>query len=99
MSYFLIGGAIGLVSAFIGALVDYLISRRRQIRETNGPPGCLILVTGGLGLTGVAVTVLSWFLTGSIWLAVITGFGVFSGFFVGFATLFIGSVLLNGRNQ
>lgn len=98
ISYFLIGGAIGLLSAVIGALVDYLIGRRRPVNETGGPPGCLMLVTGGLGGTGFIVLVLSGLLTGSIWLAVIAGLGVFAGFFLGFTALFVGSVLWNERN-
>jgi hypothetical protein len=56
-----------------------------------------MLTAGGLGFTGILVTLLSWLLTGSIRLAVITGFGVFLGFFLGFAVLFVGTVLWFNR--
>ena len=64
LTILLIGIGIGLISALIGALVDYLIGRRRRERKTNGPPGCLMIVAGALGLTGIVVTVLSivWFI-------------------------------------
>lgn len=87
------------MSAIIGALVDYLIGRRRHDKqEVSGPPGCLMLVAGGLGITGMIVIFLSWLLTGSITLAVIAGAGVLLGFFVGFAFLFVGSVVWSARN-
>lgn len=100
LTYIFIGAGVGLVSAIGGAAVDYLIARRRkQDRQSNGGPGCLLIVAGGLGLTGLVVTALSWLLTRSIWLAVMAGIGVLLGFFVGFAILFIGSVLWAGRDS
>lgn len=95
LTYFLIGGGIGVLSAVIGATVDYLLARRRkEERNATRTPGCMLIVAGGLGVTGVIFTIVSWLLTDSIRMAVVTGLGVFCGFFIGFAVLFIGAVLL-----
>lgn len=89
-----------MVAAIIGASVDFLIARKRKRDwQSNGPPGCLLIVAGGLGLTGLGVTIVSWLLTQSIRLAVVTGSGVLSGFFIGFAILFVGSVLLSNGDR
>jgi hypothetical protein len=98
LTYFLIGGGIGLLSATIGATIDFLIARRRnKDREEGAPPGCLMLMAGGLGLVGLFFIIASWLLTDSLRLAMVTGLGVLTGFFIGFAVLFIGSVLLVER--
>jgi hypothetical protein len=100
LAYFLIGGGIGLVAAIIGASVEYLLARkRRQERRNDGPPGCLLIVAGALGLVGMGVAIASWLLTHSFRLAVVTGSGVLAGFFIGFAILFVGSVWLSSEHR
>lgn len=94
LTYFLIGGGVGLVGAIVGASVDYLIARRRtQDRRANGSPGCLLIVAGGLGFVGLIVIIASWLLSNSVTPAVAAGAGVMVGFFLGFAVLFVGSVI------
>lgn len=89
-----------MVGAIAGASVDYLIARRRtQDRRTNGSPGCLLIVAGGLGFVGLIVTIASWLLSNSVRPAVVTGAGVMTGFFLGFAVLFVGSVLWSAGNR
>ncbi|MCP5094566.1 MAG: hypothetical protein GY943_03315 [Chloroflexi bacterium] len=88
----LIGAGVGLISAIIGAIIDYrFISRNRkeQAELENGRlPGCIFLVSGSLGFLGIVVIFLS-FLVESVKRALIAGLGVGLGFFVGFVIMML----------
>lgn len=87
--FFLIGGLIGLSSAVIGALVQYWISRKGTETSPNELPGCIYLVIGALGFTGVVATIFSLLWTGGVRTALVIGAGVFLGFFAGFMVMFV----------
>ena len=97
--YFLIGGGIGLVCAIIGAFVDYSVGRKRGDVENDGRPGCMFIAAGGLGFVGLIAFLLSFVITGTVGPAFMMGLGVTSGFFIGFAVLFIGAILLLGKGD
>ena len=99
LTFFLIGGAIGLISAGIGAVFDYFVNQRRSLYAENGLPGCMFIVAGSLGLAGVAATAVSLLFTHSIQAAVVMGLGVLTGFFIGFATLFVVAVLWSSKDN
>jgi ABC-type Fe3+ transport system permease subunit len=94
---FLIGLAIGLVSAIIGGLVEYLIVRQRgdSAQETERLPGCMLLVTGGLGGLGLLAIGFSLLTSGEVVRMLITGLGVGVGFFGGFLVMMLGWFLIN----
>jgi ABC-type Fe3+ transport system permease subunit len=94
---FFIGLAIGLVSAIIGAIVEYLIVRQRgdEIQETERLPGCMLLVSGALGGIGLLVIGFSLITSGEVVRMLITGLGVGTGFFAGFVLMMLGWLLLN----
>ncbi len=86
--YLLIGSGVGFASATIGALIDYLISRRRNNIGKRQLPGCMMLLTTGvLGFIGVVVTIAFYFLTGQIRPAVMAGIGVLGSFLVMFVAI------------
>ena len=99
LTFFLIGGGIGLASAIVGAVLDYFVNQRRDKPAENGPPGCMFIASGSLGVAGLCAIVVSLVLTGKIGAALVVGLGVLSGFFVGFATLFIVAVLLFSKDK
>lgn len=93
INLFLLGGGFGLSVAIVGALVDYWLHLRPS-KPTPKPgeprqPGCILFAIGGLTLTGVAVLIASFVLTGGIVPALIFGLGTFVGFYIGFLTLLI----------
>ncbi len=88
-THLLIGITVGFASAIIGAFVDYLVSRRRENRREARLPGCMFLVTGGLGFVGTIVIVASYFLTGWIRPALMAGIGVLGGFSLTFMALIL----------
>lgn len=92
---FFIGLAIGLVSAIIGAFVEYLIVRQRGDQETERLPGCMLLVSGALGGVGLLVIGFSLITSGEVVRMLITGLGVGVGFFSGFVILMLGWFLFN----
>jgi ABC-type Fe3+ transport system permease subunit len=88
---FLIGLAIGFISAIIGAGVEYLIVRNRgeQAQETERLPSCMLLVAGGLGGAGLLATGFSLLISGEVVRMLITGLGVGVGFFGGFVLMML----------
>ncbi|MBK7893511.1 MAG: hypothetical protein WAS33_24355 [Candidatus Promineifilaceae bacterium] len=88
---FLIGLALGLVSAVIGAVVEYLIVRRHneEAEEMERLPGCMLLVSGGLGGVGLLAIAFSLLSTGEVVRMLITGLGVTVGFFAGFVMMML----------
>jgi len=76
---------VGAVSAIIGALVEFLIARRRD-PDADRLPGCMIMMTGALGMTGVGAIGVSLF-TGQVGRALLMGLGVGSGFISGFLVM------------
>ena len=92
---FFLGLAIGLASAIIGAIVEYLIVRQRGDREPERLPGCMLLVSGGLGGVGLLVIGFSLITSGEVVRMLITGLGVETGFFGGFVLMMIAWFLLN----
>ena len=99
LTLFLIGGAIGLISAVVGAVFDYFVNQQRSLYAENGLPGCMFIVAGSLGLAGVVATAVSLLLTHSVQTAVVIGLGVLTGFFIGFATLFVVTVLWSSKDK
>jgi protein-S-isoprenylcysteine O-methyltransferase Ste14 len=98
MYYFLLGGGFGLFCAIVGALVDFLLMRRRGDDDTENPlPGCMLLMIGALGLMGLLSIGVSFLITGTIWSAIIVGTGVMLGFLIGFIILFLAAVFLFDR--
>jgi hypothetical protein len=84
---FLLGSGVGLFCSVIGAVVDYLRGRRRPAAaEDSALPGCMMLMTGGLGFTGLVALVISMF-TGQVRRALWLGAGVGGGFLAGFLCL------------
>ena len=92
---FLIGVAIGLVSAIIGASVEYLIVRQRGEQKTERLPGCMLLVSGGLGGAGLFSIGFSLLTSGEVVRMLITGLGVGVGFFSGFVLMMLAWFVLN----
>ncbi|MCA9935325.1 MAG: hypothetical protein H6662_12735 [Ardenticatenaceae bacterium] len=82
MSPYWLGFMVGAVSAVIGALVEFLIARRRD-PDTDRLPGCMIMMTGALGMTGIGAVGVSLF-TDQIGPTLLMGLGVGSGFLTGF---------------
>lgn len=100
MQLLLIGVGIGLVSAVLGAVVDYFLSRRRRGEEDEAHlPGCMLLITGALGFVGLVALAASFLFYQTVWPAVWVGVGVMTGFFVGFSLLFLGAIWLAGRQS
>lgn len=92
---FLIGLAIGLISAILGAGVEYLIVRNRNEVETERLPGCMLLVSGGLGGAGLLATGFSLLISGEVVRMLVTGLGVGVGFFSGFVIMMLAWFLFN----
>ena len=94
---FLIGLVIGLASAIIGGIVEYLIVRQRgeQSQEAERLPGCMLLVSGGLGGLGLFAIGFSLLTSGEVVRMLITGLGVGIGFFSGFVILMVAWFILN----
>jgi hypothetical protein len=91
--YLLIGALIGLSSSSIGALIDYLLTKKRNNQKESILPGCVLLVSGMLGLIGLCFTVTTFFLTGGLKLALLSGLGVLGGFTIAFMLLSLGWLL------
>lgn len=85
-SLFFVGLAVGFICAVVGAFIDAMLARRRPAEESR-LPGCILLVTGALGFTGVVVTVASLLLDGGLKRPFIVGSGVVAGFLGGFVIL------------
>lgn len=85
---FLLGSGVGLICSVIGAIVDFRRTRARRGRsdEAGGLPGCMLMMTGALGFTGVVALLISLF-TGQLRRALWLGAGVGSGFVGGFLLL------------
>lgn len=96
MDAFLIGGIIGLVSAIVGAVIDYRILKQPE-EQANRLPGCIFLVSGGLGLLGVVVIAFSFF-AATVRRSLIAGGGVLTGFFLGFLLMMLAWFVLDRRN-
>lgn len=95
---FLIGIVIGLTSSVCGALIDYRRISRQADNEKSSAPGCIYLVTGGLGLLGFLVIVISFALQ-SVARALWAGAGVFVGFVGSFFVLMLLWFFIRGRKS
>lgn len=92
---FRLGLQAGLALSLIGAVIEYLLARRRtQSGFSRQLPGCLLYMAGGLALLGAIALLVSFILNGSIGPALFLGAGVLGGFYLGFALLFLGYLLL-----
>ena len=96
-TYLLIGVVVGCASSLIGAVVDYLIARRLKSDNKRRLPGCMLLTTGGLGLVGLMVAILSLIFTQSLLPAIFAGLGVLLGFSATFLLLAFPWILLTNR--
>lgn len=85
---FLIGAIIGTTSSICGALIDYFRLRDSKGEEASGVPGCIFLVSGGLGLLGIIVIVIS-FIAQNLGRSLWAGLGVLVGFTISFIVLVI----------
>lgn len=84
---FWIGGAMGLVAAFVGALIDFRVTwNRREDAQVRRLPGCMMLVAGVMGGAGVFSILLALFTHQAV-RAILVGLGLIGGFFVGFTIL------------
>ncbi|VAW29977.1 hypothetical protein MNBD_CHLOROFLEXI01-5034 [hydrothermal vent metagenome] len=92
---FLIGLAVGFISAIIGATVEYLIVRQHGDQEVERLPGCMLLIAGGLGGTGMLAIAFSLLISGEVVRMLITGLGVGVGFFTGFVVMMLAWFVLN----
>lgn len=92
-SLFLSGSLIGLLCSVIATWADY---RRGASGFINNLPGCVLMMTGLLGFTGVISILLSLILTGSVRFALVIGLGVGVGFFTGFLVVFVLLVVKDG---
>ncbi len=93
---FFIGLAIGLASAIIGAIIEFLIIRQQGEREAEERlPGCMLLVSGALGGIGLLVIGFSLITSGEVVRMLITGLGVGAGFFSGFVLMTLVWFLFN----
>lgn len=92
---FFIGVAIGFTSAILGAIVEYLIVRRKRDQQTERLPGCMLLVSGALGGVGLVAIGFSLITSGQVVRILITGLGVGVGFFSGFILMMVGWFILN----
>ena len=92
---FFIGVGIGLTSAIVGAIVEYLIVRRRGDQQVERLPGCMLLVSGALGGAGLIAIGVSLVTSGQVVRMLITGLGVGIGFFGGFILMMVGWFVLN----
>ena len=92
---FLIGVGIGLTSAIVGAIVEYLIVRRQGEQQTERLPGCMLLVSGALGGVGMVAIGISLITSGEVVRMLITGLGVGVGFFGGFILMMAAWFILN----
>ena len=79
----LIGAAVGLIGAMTAGMLQYRIAIRNDDSRPRRLPGCLLLVSGWLGLVGLLVALVSLVLTGEMGPAIVPGMGVLAGFFVG----------------
>ena len=93
---FLIGFALGFISAIIGSIIEYLMVRRRgDSQETERLPGCMLFISGGLGGVGMLAIAFSLLVSGEVIRMLITGLGVGAGFFCGFAIMMTSWFIFN----
>ena len=92
---FFIGITIGLASAVIGAVVEYLIVRRQGDQPAERLPGCMLLVSGALGGVGMVAIGFSLITSGEVVRMLITGLGVGVGFCAGFVLMMAIWFILN----
>ncbi len=85
MSPYWLGFVVGAISAVVGALVEYLLARRRNSDEER-LPGCMIMMTGALGFVGI-VSIVTGLVLGELGRILWMGVGVGSGFVLGFLVL------------
>ena len=80
----LLGVAIGFLGSIAGGLVDFRTARKRDGRGRGfGLP--TLLVAGAINtVVGLVVIVFSLLFTGTLWPALVVGFGVLVGFCLGF---------------
>ena len=87
LTLFVIGLAIGVGTATLGGVVDFVLHLRRQREPSFGVPGCLVYTIGGLIVAGVVAIITSLVMTGNVGPALIMGGGVLVGFYGGFIVL------------
>ena len=89
LTLFVIGLAIGVGTATLGGVVDFVLHLRRQREPSFGVPGCLVYTIGGLIVAGVVAIITSLVMTGNIGPALVMGGGVLVGFYTGFILLVV----------
>lgn len=82
----LIGSAIGIVSASLGAVVSYILYMRQDKENTRGPLIVMLIVDAVLVVVGLVVIVFSVF-ANQLVLAILTGIAVFISFALAFGVL------------
>ena len=96
-TYLLAGAAIGFTSSTVGAILDYLASRRRQVTNSDRKPGCMLPLSGLLGFIGLVVTILSFILSGKSRPSLLAGIGVVGSFSLTFIILTLGWLFITNR--
>lgn len=94
----LIGAGVGVISAFVGAVVQFRLSGRRGGEPSARLPGCVLLIIGALGFAGLAMFAASILLTGSLQVALLAGVGVLIGFFLSYV-LIVATWLARARRK
>ncbi len=87
MPPFWMGFMVGVTSAVIGSIVEWRLLRR-QTKDVERVPGCMMLMAGGLGFVG-ALSILIGLIVRSLPLVLLLGLGVITGFWLGFILMAI----------
>jgi hypothetical protein len=93
-----IGLIIGFSGSLLGALIDFMNSRRKGIDSIYGS---FMLITAGIinSIAGIIAITISLIITGSIWSAIIIGLGVLVGFAFGFLLIAGIWMLVGDKNE
>lgn len=94
-----IGGLVGITSSVIAFFLENYISRRRKNPDESRLPGCVMMLSGWLGVTGLIVTGISYLLSGSIRQALLVGFGILAGHTITFGVLAMLWLIANRRRS
>jgi hypothetical protein len=91
---FFLGLSLGLLSALVGAALDYLLYVRHAQQRPHHRPSIILASALLLGAMGVVALPLSLFLAGSFGPAFVMGIGVLAGFYFGFIVLISAWVMI-----
>lgn len=87
VAHLIIGAVIGALLSGFGAYLSYRNGLRVDNERSVAPLGYMLLFSLALGLLGLLVTTLGWFLAGQVRTALVVGAGVLLGFGAVFVVL------------